>query len=162
MLPMKQMFVHYLLHLFSKQMSRKRPFQDGNQSSASSCQSIPFKTVRDYELFEIDRNILARMVYKSHYQYRRIDIFDRLKRLIKLADEFLSSRAVDLVPHLISATERAAERFFQQMSMGLMITQSMTCLAALGRLMEILRRIPCGHEGALLDSFDDEGIPVER
>jgi hypothetical protein len=139
-------------------MSRKRPLD--NSRSEPSTPFLPFKTFRDKELFEIERNILARMVYKSHYQYRRIDVFDRLKRLIKLADDFLTSRNANSVPDVISAIEIAAERFFQQISMGLMITQSMTCVAALGRLMEIMRRVPFTHSQPTMD--DDEGVPVER
>lgn len=143
-------------------MSRKRPLEELDSRS----QSAPFLTQRDKELFEIDRNILARVIYKIHFQYHRIDLLERLKTLVKLVDEFLMLVSVSMIPQLIEAIEKAAERFFQQLSMGLMITQSMTCVGALARLSEILRRIPVAHSKVsdrtqFEDEFD-EGIPVDR
>ena len=140
-------------------MSKKRPLADGDSEGSSS---DPFLTLRDKELFEIDRNILARIVYKNQFQYKRIDVLDRVKSLVKLVDEFLITKDLRMIPTLIESIELAAERFFQQLSMGLMITFSMTCVGALGRLAEIVRRIPSGSHVRPIHSPNDEGVPVDR
>ena len=138
-------------------MSRKRSLDDGNAVFAST---------RDREMFDIDRSILARIVYKNQYQFRRLDILDRVKTLVKQLDEFTVTGNKGMIPMIIESAQLASERFFQHMSMGLMLPMSMVCLGSLGRVVEIVRRIPqvgvvtvtAGHSS--MD--DDEGIPIER
>ena len=139
-----------------KDSSRKREFiLDGDKENF-----IPFLNLREKELFEVDRNILARAVYKNHYQFRRIDILDRIKNLVKVIDSFLSSADITHIPKLLKATELAAERFFQQLSMGLMIPMSITIVAAIGRIAEIARRVP--QVMNVTNDDDDYGVPVDR
>jgi hypothetical protein len=118
--------------------------------------------MRDKELFEIDRNIIARIVYKGQYQYRSIDLLERVKSLVKLIDEFIISKDTRMLPQVIDAVERAAERYFQQLSMGLMVPQSMAAVGGLSRLAEILRRIPVSHPISIDMNNIDEGVPVPR
>ena len=112
-------------------------------------------------MFEIERNILTRIVYKNHYQFRRIDIIDRVKMLVKALDELYVRNDTASIPQLLRAVEWASERFFQHVTMGLMVTLSMTCIASLARIAEILRRVPAKPTHmSIVDG--DEGVPIAR
>lgn len=143
-------------------MSRKRPHEE------STDDWTPFASVRDRELFEIDRNILARFVYKNQYQFRRIDILERVKRLVKDLDEFLVRRDHKMVGPILESIKVSSERFFQNISMGLILPISMVCVAAMARLAEILQKVvrPTLVADGVIGSNDgddwDEGVPVDR
>lgn len=137
-------------------MSRKRSLDDG---------CVFFASQRDREMFDIDRSVLGRIVYKNQYQFRRLDIIDRVKALVKQLDEFYATGNMSMKQSIIASAQLASERFFQQMSMGLMLPISMVCLASLGRVVEIVRRIPEVDETVIVtysSMADDEGIPIER
>ncbi len=130
-----------------------------------------FASVKDHELFMIERDILARIVLKQHCAYRRIDIIDRIKTVVKALDQFLREphHKWRNSEHLRRLIRQAAERFFQQLSMGLMIPMSATCLGTLGRLMAILDRdTACNTDKKVISSAcgmfddDDEGVKIER
>lgn len=137
-------------------MSRKRSLDDG---------CVFFASQRDREMYDIDRSVLGRIVYKNQYQFRRLDIIDRVKALVKQLDEFYATGNISMKQSIIASAQLASERFFQQMSMGLMLPISMVCLASLGRVIEIVRRIP-EVDGTVIVAYssmaDDEGIPIER
>ena len=119
----------------------------------------PFLCERDIDLFQIERNILARIVYKNTAQYRRNEIMNRIKAVVKVSDKLMQDGNDKLVPHLLQLIKIASERFFQQLSMGLMIPISMVCVGCLARLYELLRRLPY-NSPVLLEQ--DEGEPVDR
>ena len=145
-------------------MSRKRELESGDEAKCAS----PFATVRDKELFEIERNILARFVYKNQYQFRRIDILERVKRLVKELDEFLVRGDLKMVDPMLETIALASERFFQNISMGLVLPISMVCVASMARLAEILRKVPRTIQptgvipGLSRDDEWDEGVPIAR
>lgn len=135
-------------------MARKRSHCDEPSRST-------FHSEHDRELFELDRNVLSRIVYKNQYQFRRIDILDRVKVVIKMIDLFLKTGDSSLVPLLLERIYIASERFFQHVAMGLMLPLSLTCVAALARLGDILRRVPRKMESD--SAFDsDEGEIISR
>jgi hypothetical protein len=138
-------------------MSRKRSLDDG---------CVFFASQRDKEMFDIDRSVLGRIVYKNQYQFRRLDIIDRVKDLVKQLDEFYATGNMSMIQSIIALAQLASERFFQQMSMGLMLPISMVCLGSMGRIVEIVRRIPVVDAGTVIVAHssmdDDEGIPIER
>ena len=149
---------------------KKRQAHEIDGISVSSF--APFASEKDHELFIIERDLLARVVLKQHCAYRRIDIIDRIKSVLKGLDRFLShpqTRAgqTDGLHRLIG---HAAERFFQQLSMGLMIPMSTVCLGAFGRLTAILHRInlkangniPLNISGLGYTIDEDEGIQIDR
>jgi hypothetical protein len=108
--------------------------------------------------------VLARVVYKQHCALRRIDILDRVKAVVRLIDKFLANPA-DMLPNIsmiIVTVERASERFFQQLTKGLMIPMSTVCLGSLARISEILKRIPPGGGMHSVLECDDVGERVER
>ena len=138
-------------------MSRKRPLESEQSSESGTF----FGSLRDKEMFEIERNILTRIVYKNHYQFRRIDIIDRVKMLVKALDELYVRNDTASIPQLLREVEWASERFFQHVTMGLMVTLSMTCIASLARIAEILRRVPAKPTHmSIVDG--DEGVPIAR
>jgi hypothetical protein len=142
-------------------MAKKRSLGDDSSDISQSA----FQSERDRELFEVDRNILARVAYKNQYQFRRIDVLDRVKQLVKVVDMFMKTADLSLIPTLLHRINIASERFFQQLRMGLMVPLSMTCVAALARLADIVRRIPHiseGAPGAPPYEFEDEGERIER
>jgi len=122
----------------------------------------PFLSERDRELFEVDRNILARIVYKNQYQFRRIDILNRVKHLVKSIDLFLKTGDMSLVPSILQLVDIASERFFQQLTMGLMVPLSITCVAAIARLGDTLRRTTPKLEALSGIQTDDEGEFIAR
>ena len=137
--------------------SRKRPIDDVSLGLSHS----PFLTKRDLEMFEMERNILTRIIYKNQLQFRRIDILNRLKSLVKALDELYQLRQTNRIIETLGMLESASERFFQHVTMGLMLTLSMTCVACLARIAEVLRRIPVVME--LSGTYNgDEGVPVVR
>jgi hypothetical protein len=151
--------------------TRKRQIHEIDASSTSS--SAMFASVKDHELFMIERDVLARIVLKQHCAYRRIDILDRIKTVVKALDQFLREARHKSwnSEHLRRLIRQASERFFQQLSMGLMIPMSATCLGSLGRLMAILDRgTACNTDKkvissvcrGMLDDDDDEGVKIER
>ena len=136
-------------------MTRKRSLSEGTSLHA-------FLSERDRELFEVDRNILARIVYKNQYQFRRIDILNRVKHLVKSIDLFLKTGDMSLVPSILQLVDIASERFFQQLTMGLMVPLSITCVAAIARLGDTLRRTPSKLEALSGIQIDDEGEIIAR
>lgn len=121
----------------------------------------------------IERDLLARIVLKQHCAYRRIDIIDRLKNVVKGVDSLLESGDMNahLIEKLRKPTQRASERFFQQLSMGLMIPMSVVCLGALGRISTLIERLDIftayepsiSHPiGTRLSLSDDEGVRIDR
>jgi len=154
-------------------MATKKRSANEMQGSSSSLPA-PFSSEKDYELFIIERDLLARIVLKQHCAYRRIDIIDRMKTVLKALDQCLQkppqTRTAE-IPHLRRVIERAAERFFQQLSMGLMIPMSTVCVGVLGRLLAILNRVnvdtatrtmPSSFSGHGYELDRDEGIPIDR
>ena len=135
----------------------------------------PFPSERDHEMFMIERDLLARIVLKQHCAYRRIDIMDRIKTVVKALDQYLRNPDFDIerCEKLRRLINIASERFFQQVSMGLMIPMSTVCLGALGRLSALLDRITNSkgvndHIPNILGSQytchadDDDGIRIDR
>jgi hypothetical protein len=130
----------------------------------------PFFSPRDKDLFELERDVLARIVYKQHCAFRRINIIDRVKAVVRLLDKLLVSPKdmLSKLPTVVTALERASERFFQQLTMGLMIPISTVCLGSLARVAEIIKRIPnqISNPGTVTQEYfvydDDEGIQIER
>jgi hypothetical protein len=125
------------------------------------------------ELLMIERDLLARIVLKQHCAYRRIDIIDRLKNVVRGVDSLLESGDMNaqLIEKLRKPTQRASERFFQQLSMGLMIPMSVVCLGALGRISTLIERLDIytayepsiSHPiGTRLSLSDDEGVRIDR
>lgn len=152
--------------------SRKRPLDDSEAKSSSS-RSAGVLPDRDRELLMIERDLLARIVLKQHCAYKRIDIIDRLKQVVKAVDTLLTGALVNSqqTVKLRIATERASERFFQQMSMGLMIPMSVACLGALGRIRKLLERLYFNKTDDIITAdtictaascSDDEGVRIER
>ena len=130
---------------------RKRPLDNS---------FAPFASKRDFEMCEIERNILARVVYKSTSQFKRNEILSRLKVVVKFVDLLILQKDSNLIPNVSRTVKIASERFFQQLSMGLMIPMSLVCVASLGRLFEILSRatVPILMD----DDGPDDGVPVDR
>ncbi len=121
----------------------------------------PFASKRDKEFFEIERNILARFVYKNQYQFRRIDILERVKRMVKQLDEFMVTRDPRMIGSILQTIAWASERFLQNIAMGLVLPVSMVCVAAMARVAEILRSISTPTQ-TIDETLMDEGIPIER
>jgi hypothetical protein len=144
-------------------MSRKRGLDSVEEPGAGV-----FASLRDKELFEIERNILARFVYKNQYQLRRIDILERVKELVKDLDEFLIRADPKMVDQLLEKIKFASERFFQNITMGLILPISMVCVASMARIAEILQKLNRAEPIAQTvldnkcDDLWDEGIPVSR
>jgi hypothetical protein len=68
---------------------------------------------------------------------------------------------------LIVSIHSASERFFQQISMGLMLPISMVCIASLARISALVNTMTFRNLDAAsvyhLNGFElDEGEPVER
>ena len=132
-------------------------------------QSSTFESQRDLDLFEVERNILGRVVYKNKAQFRRNDILERVKVVVKHMDQLLSHPSTRVHSALLSCIRAASERFFQQLTMGLMIPMSMVCVGALGRVFEILHRMPLSPQpdsmrkvSGSCDTDYDDGVPVDR
>lgn len=138
-------------------MSRKRGLEATTDGSGVAC-NFPFSSRRDKELFDLERNLLARIVYKNQYQFRRIDFLDRLKKLVKDLDEFMVCNDPLIIAPLLNTITLASERVFQSIAMGLIVPICMVCVAALARLAEILQKCTqLSNENNL-----DEGVPIER
>lgn len=150
---------------------KKRQAREVDGISAHSF--APFASEKDHELFIIERDLLARVVLKQHCAYRRIDIVDRIKSVLKGLDQFLNHPQTreEQIYALNRLIGYAAERFFQQLSMGLMIPMSIVCLGAFSRLTAILYRmkfgkangnIPLSLSGLGYTIDEDEGIQIDR
>jgi hypothetical protein len=134
-------------------VSLKRTREDG-------VSHLPFSDLREKELFETDRNILARVVYKHSYQFRRLRYLGDMKRVVVLCDRFLESSTSE-VPRILLAIQRAAEWWFQQLSIGQNLPHALTITACLARLAEILKRIDGSTRASNhFAADDDEGVPV--
>lgn len=140
-------------------MNKKRQISDTIPSDSSG--------VSPEDRLKIDRNVLARVVYKSQSQYRRLDIIERLKTVVKLTDSILLAPTRPLMEKLVVSIHLASERFLQQISMGLMLPISMVCVASLARIAALVKTVsfrncdttPVYHSNGV---ELDEGEPVER
>ncbi len=124
---------------------------------------FPFTHMREREMFEHDRNILARIIYKNGHQFRRHDFLFRMKKVIRLCDELIDGQLRNSeADTVITTIQKAAEWWYQQLCMGHMLPQALTIVACLGRLADLLRRITSGvHSTNACDYGDDEGVPVD-
>ena len=122
----------------------------------------------DLEAFLVDRNFLSRFVYKNTNQYRRIDVLNRVAQAVKMIDKYLDG--AEEASSVINRCKYAAERFFQQIGMGLNIPYSLAVVAGLARICDILqtqvmRKSECCLNTSLGNSgmFDNDlGEEVER
>lgn len=120
----------------------------------------PFAQVRDKQMFEHDRNILARIIYKNGNQYRRHEFLTLMKKVVRLCDEFLDGSGSN--KSIFPAIQKASEWWFQLLNMGHMLPQTLTVVACLGRLSALLRRLgPKNVSSTYSHDDDDEGVPIE-
>jgi hypothetical protein len=82
--------------------------------------------------------------------------------LVKSIDLFLKTGDMSLVPSILQLVDIASERFFQQLTMGLMVPLSITCVAAIARLGDTLRRTTPKLEALSGIQTDDEGEFIAR
>jgi len=146
-------------------LGQKRTASHLDAVESESC--FPFFSPRDKELYDMERDVLARVVYKQHCAFRRIDILDRIKAVVRLMDKLSSSPSEMFHKSelLLVAVHRASERFFQQLTMGLMIPMSSVCLGSLARVSEIIQRIPKNISSVTnIAGIDDDdcGEPLDR
>lgn len=124
----------------------------------------PFNQLRDKQLFEHDRNVLARIIYKNGHQYRRHEFLFQMKSAVKKCDQILQGQLQpDRVESVILAIQKASEWWYQLLCIGHMIPQSLTVVACLGRLSALLRKISISTAAPNPYSYDDddEGVPVD-
>lgn len=149
-------------------MSKRKRSLEQLHSNEVKSSSVLFNTERDHEAFLIERDLLARIVLKQHYAFKRLDIMDRLKVLVKHLDEIQANGKFDTIgiEKLRALIGRASERFFQQLSMGLMVPISSICLGSLSRLSALLARTKAvSSTGTWVgtETFDEDiGVRIHR
>jgi hypothetical protein len=113
----------------------------------------------DFELFEIEIKLLNKVFYKIKNQFNNFKLIPNFRKLLKLLHRIHQEAETSGIAQILRLIEYTAETFYQFLNMGLNVPVSMTCVAALGRMYELIRRIDIPVHVVVTDGQVNQNIP---